>query len=128
MGNGRSVIFVSNHEDTADLYAFALEQAGYAPHCSPDIHAALTVLGSSAPLAVIVHLLPRHDPAAIGALLRQGRSATVLIGLLSMQLPVETLTHVLEVFDDVVLIPCSPDALVARVAKLEQAKRRQQSA
>lgn len=128
MANARRVVFVSNHQDTAELYALALEAAGFSVECASDTAAALAVMGPTTPVAVVVHVLPRNDPAAIGALLRQGRPGTVLIGLFSIQLPVATLAAVLKFFDDVVLIPCAPDALVSRVVRLEEMKRRQESA
>jgi hypothetical protein len=43
-------------------------------------------------------------------------------------LPVALLKHVLDHFDDVIMIPCSPDALVARVMRLQEKKRKQMSA
>lgn len=128
LAEGRIVLFVSNHADTADLYSYALEQAGYRVKCVADMHAAITAAGTPIPLAIVVHLLPRHDPVAVGALLRQGRPSTVIIGLISMQLSIDALKRVLGVFDDVVMIPCTPDALVSRVVGLERVKRRQASA
>ena len=128
MAGTRPVVFVSNHQDTADLYAFALEEAGFAVVCAPDIASALAVIGAEPPTAIVVHFVPRNDPAAIGALLRQGRPGTVLFGLFSIQLPVKTLETVLAYFDDVVLIPCAPDALVTRLMRLEEMKRPQESA
>ncbi len=122
------MVFVSNHQDTAELYALALEAAGFAVACAPDVAAALALIDTIPPAAIIVHFLPRNDPAAIGALLRQGRPATVLIGLFSIHLPVATLQKVLASFDDVALIPCSPDTLVSRLLRLEEIKQRQQSA
>ncbi len=128
MAGTRPVVFVSNHQDTADLYAFALEEAGFAVVCAPDVASALAVIGADMPTAIVVHFMPRNDPAAIGALLRQGRAGTVLIGLFSIQLPVKTLETVLSYLDDVVLIPCPPDALVSRLMQLEEMKRPQESA
>jgi hypothetical protein len=69
--------------------------------------------------------MPQHDAVALGALLREGRPDTVLVGLFSMQLPMSALKQLLEVFDDIVLIPCAPDALVSRIKRLEQLKKRE---
>jgi DNA-binding response OmpR family regulator len=82
------------------------------------------MLGNVAPLAIIVQIMPHHDAAALGAMLREGRPDTMLVGLFSIQLSVTTLKTLLQVFDDVVLIPCAPDALVARIRKLERLKKR----
>jgi DNA-binding response OmpR family regulator len=128
VGERRVVLFVSNHPDTAELYAYALEDAGFSVQCAADIEAALAVIGSDVPSVIIVHLLPRQNPTTIGAQLRKGRSSAVLIGLMSVQLPLASLKPMLDVFDDVVLIPCTPEALVGHVIKLEQEKPRRSPA
>lgn len=128
MGISRSVILVTTHPDTADLYGLALEQAGFAVHCCGEPVQALMPFEPHAPLAVVVHFRPKDDPLQIGGSLRRAWPQAVLLGLFSMQLPVAALKTVLETFDDVVMIPCSPDALIARLARLEVSRRNTSSA
>jgi DNA-binding response OmpR family regulator len=115
-----SVVLVSNHEDTADLYSYALEEAGFAVACASDHLAALDSIAGAQPLAVVVHLFPYDDPLAIGTLLRRRAPDIVLVGLVSVQLSIATLRAALTIFDDVVMIPCAPDALVDHVRRLEK--------
>jgi DNA-binding response OmpR family regulator len=114
------VVLVSNHEDTADLYTYALEEAGYAVTCASDHLAALDSIARARPLAVVVHLFPYDDPLAIGALLRRRAPGIVLVGLVSVQLSMAILRAALTIFDDVVMIPCAPDALVDHVKRLDK--------
>jgi DNA-binding response OmpR family regulator len=127
LGTRPDVLLVSNHPDTAEVYSSALEAAGFSVLCAPDVEAALAVIGPDAPRGIIVDLLPRQDPVALGAMLREGRPATFLVGLLSMEIPLSALKPVLDVFDDVVLVPCSPEALVVRLLKLDRTRQRQPS-
>jgi DNA-binding response OmpR family regulator len=124
VGDRPSVLLVSNHPDTAELYAYALDLAGFEVHCSEDPHGTPVPPISATPIAVIMHLLPRHDPLAVGALLRQRAPGAMLIGLISVRLRPETLDSMLAIFDDVVMIPCMPDALVKRLASPKLVRRR----
>jgi DNA-binding response OmpR family regulator len=124
----RGVLLVSGHPDTAELYTCALEQAGFECTGTRTADEAVAVARSTRPLAVILHVHPNQDPAAIGVSLRQAAPAAALIGLVSMPLPPPRLKEVLRSFDDVVLIPCTPDALIVRVTRLVERKRRQESA
>ncbi|HSL21843.1 MAG TPA: hypothetical protein VK886_09920 [Vicinamibacterales bacterium] len=116
------------HPDTADLYGLALEQAGFAVLSCNEPQQALAPRDLHAPLAIVVHFRPKDDPLQIGGSLRRAWPQAVLLGLFSMQLPVTALKNVLETFDDVVMIPCSPDALISRLARLEVGRRNQNSA
>lgn len=122
----RAVLLVSNHPDTVELYAFALEHAGFSCRGIRTTAEALASARQSAPLAIVLHIHPSEDPAEVGRSLRQAAPLAALIGLFSMQLPLASLKHVLQSFDDVLLIPCSPDALVARLLTLLETKRRRQ--
>jgi DNA-binding response OmpR family regulator len=122
------VLLVSRHSDTRELYGYALGQAGFACRGVASLADAVTDAGQVASNAVIVQLHPTDDPAEVGRAVRQAVPRAALIGLVSMQLPVATLKQVLGTFDDVVLIPCSPDALVARVTRLLRTRKRQESA
>lgn len=121
-------MLVTDHDDTADLYRFALEQADFSVQRYVTIDESVVASRTSAPLAIVVHCTPRHDPAAVGAVLRACNPRAVLIGLFSIQLPLTLLKRVLDHFDDVIVIPCSPDALVTRVMRLQEKKRKQISA
>lgn len=124
MGESRPpVLLVTSHPDTAELYGFALEHAGFSVRCVPETDEAVDTCRAAPPLAVIVHFRPRHDPLAVGTALRQASVHAALLGLFSMQLPISTLSKVLESFDDVVMIPCAPDALVDRLTRVVQRKR-----
>jgi DNA-binding response OmpR family regulator len=121
-------MLVTPHDDTAELYRFALERAGYAVERCRTPQEALEAGRHITPLAIVVHFTPRENPAAIGAALRSLSLRTVLVGLFSIQLQMSALRQVLETFDDVIMIPCTPDALVARVVGLEERKQKQASA
>lgn len=121
-------MIVTTHADTAELYAFALEHAGFAVRCVPTPDEAVPACLDTPPMAVVIHVSPRVNAEAIGTALRRASPSTALIGLFSMQLPMTSLKTVLDAFDDVVMIPCSPDALVARLGRLLERKRRQASA
>jgi DNA-binding response OmpR family regulator len=112
------ILLISRHADTRDLYGYALEQAGFACKGIPSIPDAVAQARQASPAALVVQLHPSDDPAEIGQQIREAVPRAALIGLVSMQLPVSTLKQVLASFDDVVLIPCSPDALVARLTRL----------
>ena len=122
------VILVTGHDDTAELYRFALERAGYDVQRYISPRDAVEACRGIAPLAVIVHFTPREDPATVGAAFRSIGLRTVLVGLFSIQLSISALRQVLETFDDVIMIPCAPDALVAHVVRLEERKQKQASA
>lgn len=128
MGEQRLVLLVTEHDDTAELYQLGLEQAGFLVQRCGAVEEATDVCRLSAPTAIVVHFTPRHDPAAAGVLLRAGNPRAVLIGLFSIQLPLASLRRVLDTFDDVIIIPCTPDALVARVVRLKERKQKQASA
>lgn len=123
MGDSRRVLLVISHGDTADLYTIALENAGYQVARAPRLSDAARACRDTTCDAVIVNVLPRDDASRMGAAFRDARPGLVLIGLLSMQLPLATLEEVLRVFDEVVLIPCAPDALVSRLDRLLQQKK-----
>jgi DNA-binding response OmpR family regulator len=118
VGDPRCVLLVTNHPDTADLYAFALNRAGFTVTSAATPGEALKTCHDAPPDAVIVHFAPAENPAKIGESLRQSNPHMILIGLFSMQLPMTALQHVLQTFDDVILIPCPPDALVTRLQRL----------
>lgn len=124
----RRVFFVSGHPDTAELYATALEQAGFRCIGISSAEQAVATARQAPPLAVVLHVHPNQDPAAIGLRLRQAAPGAALIGLFSMQPPTPRLKDVLRSFDDVMMIPCSPDSLVVRVLRLVEGKRREESA
>jgi DNA-binding response OmpR family regulator len=124
----RGVLLVSGHPDTAELYACAFEQAGFLCTGTRTEDEALAAARNATPAAVILHVHPNQDPAAIGVALRRAAPGAALIGLFSMRLPPPRLKEVLRSFDDVVLIPCPPDALVLRVMRLVERKRREESA
>lgn len=128
MGEVRLVTLVTDHDDTAELYSLALGRAGFDVARCTSIDAAVEACRARSPLAVVVHFTPRHDAASVGSVLRAGNPGTVLIGLFSIQLPLSTLRQVLDHFDDVIMIPCAPEALVARIVRLQERKRRQASA
>ncbi len=128
MGEVRLVMLVTGHDDTAELYRFALERSGYSVQRYRTPPDAVAACRRTTPLAVVVHFAPREDAVATGAALRSISLRTVLVGLFSIQLPMSALAQVLETFDDVIMIPCAPDALVTRVARLEERKQRQASA
>lgn len=117
------VLLVTSHADTAELYGFALEHAGFSVRCVPETDEAVDTCRATPPLAVIVHFRPKHDPLAVGSALRQASIQPALLGLFSMRLPIATLTKVLESFDDVVMIPCSPDTLIERLTKVMERRR-----
>jgi DNA-binding response OmpR family regulator len=121
------VLLISRHADTRDLYGYALEEAGFTCKGIPSIPDAMVQARETSPAALVVQLHPTDDPAEIGLKMREAVPRAALIGLVSMQLPVSTLKQVLGSFDDVVLIPCSPDALVARLNRLLRTRNRQES-
>lgn len=128
MGETRLVTLVTDHDDTADLYRLALEQAEFKVERCTSIDAAVDICRSRASMAIVVHITPRHDPASAGLMLRSANPGAILIGLFSIQLPLSTLRDVLDQFDDVIMIPCVPEALVGRIVRLQERKRRQASA
>ena len=123
MGDPRRVVLVTNHPDTAELYAFGLERAEFAVTPVTSTREAVRICRAAPPDAVIVHFAPAENPAEVGATLRQSNPEMILIGLFSMRLPMTTLQQVLKTFDDVILIPCPPDALVARLQRLLKKKK-----
>jgi DNA-binding response OmpR family regulator len=124
----RTVLFVSNHPDTAELYSFALKHAGFDCVCVETAQAAVALSRETIPGAIVLHLHPNEGPEEIGSALRQNAPGTALIGLFSVQLSSARLKQILRSFDDALLIPCTPDALVARVVRLMETRRRQESA
>ncbi len=121
-------MLVTGHDDTAELYRFALERAGYAVRRYRAPQDAVEDCSRIAPFAVVVHFTPREDPTAVGVALRSISLRTILVGLFSIQLPISALHRVLETFDDVVMIPCTPDALVGHIVRLQERKQKQASA
>lgn len=128
VGEVRLVLLVTGHDDTAELYRFALERAGYAVERYRTPVEAVEACRSLAPVAIVVHFTPRENPTAVGAAFRSLTLRTVLVGLFSIQLPISALRQVLESFDDVIMIPCTPDALVSHVVRLQERKQKQASA
>lgn len=128
MGQTRPVTLITEHDDTAELYRLVLEQAGFRTERFDTVDRAVSAPRSQPPAAIIVQFTPRQDPAAVGRILRSSNPDVVLIGLFSIQLPLSTLRHVLHHFDDVIMIPCTPEALVAHVVRLQERKNRQASA
>lgn len=106
----------------------ALERADFSTARCRTVDEAVEACRAAAPIAIVVHFAPRHDPATVGSVLRAGNPGSVLIGLFSIQLSLSTLKHVLDNFDDVIMIPCAPEALVARVMRLQERKRKQKQA
>jgi DNA-binding response OmpR family regulator len=121
-------MLVTDHDDTAELYRPGLENASFAVQRCETIDEAIAACHACKPLAIVVHFTPRHDASTVGAALRSGNPGAVLIGLFSIQLSLGSLKTVLEDFDDVILIPCAPEALVARVVGLHEKKERMASA
>jgi DNA-binding response OmpR family regulator len=121
-------MLVTDHDDTAELYTLALEHAGFAVQRFHEPAEVVRASRTTPPLAVVVHFSPRQDPAAVGVTLRSVGFRTVLLGLFSIQLPLTALRDVLETFDDVIMIPCSPEALVTRIVRLGERKAKQASA
>ena len=119
----RCVLLVTNHPDTAELYAFALERAGFTVNTAANAGEAIRACHDAPPDATVVHFAPAENPGEVGKALRQANVKMILIGLFSMQLPMTTLQQILEIFDDVILIPCPPDALVNRVRRLLEKKK-----
>lgn len=128
MADVRLVILVTEHDDTAELYQLALEHAAFRVTRCRAIEEAEAACRARRPIAIVVHFAPRHDPVAAGSLLRAENPQAVLIGLFSIQLSQESLKGVLDKFDDAIVIPCSPDALVTRIVRLHQRKEGQASA
>ena len=123
MGVPRCVLLVTNHPDTAELYAFALERAGFTVNTAANPREAVRACQDAPPDVTVVHFAPAENPTDVGRTLRESSAEMILIGLFSMQLPVTTLQQLLHFFDDVILIPCPPDALVDRLQRLLEKKK-----
>src|SRR5512132_4108864 len=99
VGAPRLVTLVTDHDDTAELYRMALERADFVTARCRTVDEAVEACRATAPIAIVVHFAPRHDPATVGSVLRAGNPGSVLIGLFSIQLSLSTLKHVLDNFD-----------------------------
>lgn len=115
MGDTPRVFFVTSHQDTAELYGFALEHAGFATRWLKSPAQAVEACRADPPTAAVVHFAPVDDPLGVSVALRQACGRATLIGLFSMVLPSSTLKQVLGNLNDVLMIPCSPDRLVSRL-------------
>ncbi len=114
------VLLVCGHADTADLYKSALEYAGIATTVTPTQSEALGLLKEQHASAVVVLIGPADDPVTIGREFRQqpGSAAATLVALSSVQHRHDTLRELLENFDDEVMIPCTPSALIERITAI----------
>lgn len=116
------VLLVCGHADTADLYKSALEHAGMATSVTQTPDAAIALLKERQASTVVVLIGPSDDAVAIGRALREepGSADATLLALSSVQHRTDTLREVLQNFDDEMLIPCTPDALMQRIAALSR--------
>lgn len=87
---------------------------------TPD--AAIALLKERQASTVVVLIGPSDDAVAIGRALREepGSADATLLALSSVQHRTDTLREVLQNFDDEMLIPCTPDALMQRIAALSR--------
>jgi DNA-binding response OmpR family regulator len=117
VGDTPRVFFVTGHQDTAELYGFALEHAGFAVRWLKSPAHAVEACRADPPAAAVVHFAPvrRSGRCQPGPASRPA-AAAALIGLFSMALPAATLKQVLGNLNDVLMIPCSPDRLVSRLS------------
>jgi DNA-binding response OmpR family regulator len=115
VGDTPRVFFVTSHQDTAELYGFALEHAGFATRWLKSPAHAVEACRADPPAAAVVHFAPVDDPLDVSQALRAACGRGALIGLFSMALPAATLKQVLGNLNDVLMIPCSPDRLVSRL-------------
>jgi DNA-binding response OmpR family regulator len=116
VGDTPRVFFVTGHQDTAELYGFALEHAGFAVRWLKSPAQAIEACRADPPAAAIVHFAPIDNPVDISLALRPASGRAALIGLFSMTLPSVTLKQVIGTLNDVLMIPCSPDRLVSRLS------------
>ena len=117
----RSVLIAEEHDDTRALYTYCFRQAGFDAAEAGDGETALHDAVEHPPDAVIANLmLPIVDGIELKALLAgEPRTATIPFLLL-------TARHARDVYtraawagvDDVLLKPCMPDDLLARVGEV----------
>jgi DNA-binding response OmpR family regulator len=120
------VLLVCGHADTADLYKSALEHAGIATAVTPTPDEALAVLQEQPASTIVVLIGPNDDPVAIGRALREqpGSAAATLLALSSVPHRKDTLRDLLDHFDDELLIPCTPETLMARISAINRDNQR----
>ena len=124
------VLLVCDHPDTADLYQSALEYGGFRTSVARTPAEAVALMRQEHADAVVVLIGPGDDPVAIGRAFRAepGSAAATLVALSSVQHAKETLRAALQSFDDAMLIPCTPETLIARISEIAKEKNRETTA
>jgi len=114
----RSILICEEHDDTRALYTYCFRQAGFDTAEAVDAETALHDAVGRPPDAVVANLtLPGVDGIELKALLAgDPRTATIPFLLLTSRAAREVYTRAAWAgVDDVLLKPCTPDDLLARV-------------
>lgn len=113
----KRVLVVDDYPDAIEVWKLLLEASGYGVATATDGASALRVAAQHRPDAVVVDLqLPDVPGLELARMLReQTAPAARLIALTGRAITPELEQQLVQVFDDVLVKPCEPSDLLARI-------------